>query len=307
MSPATINDPPDTWPAYNSRVSDLATPLIEWFTQNARDLPWRRPGFSAWGTLVSEVMLQQTPANRVIPHLEAWLDRWPSPAALADATPAQALRQWDNLGYPRRALWLRQAAIEIRDRFAGEVPVAIDDLLSLTGVGEYTARAVAVFAYRQRHPVVDTNTRRVLARALHGHSQPGAPSRRDLTDLEAHLPAEAESAFLVNAAVMELGATVCVSRLPRCDQCPIRPQCRWYLLGRPDTGDSRPRQARYQGSDREARGAALRALRQAPGSTLPKDRVLCDWPDRAQRRRALASLIADGLLVETEHTLQLPD
>lgn len=287
-------------------MSDLATPLIEWFSRNARDLPWRRPGFSAWGTLVSEVMLQQTPANRVIPHLEAWLDRWPSPEACAQASPAQVLQQWDNLGYPRRALWLRQAAIEIRDRFGGEVPQTLDDLIALTGVGEYTARAVAVFAHHQRHPVVDTNTRRVLARALHGRSQPGGPSRRDLTDMDAQLPADLESAFLVNAAAMELGATVCVARLPRCDQCPIQSQCRWYLLGRPDTGDARPRQARYQGSDREARGAVLRALRKASEATLPTDQVIPTWPDRAQRRRAIASLLTDGLIVETEHALHLP-
>lgn len=288
-------------------MSDLATPLIGWFAGNARDLPWRRPGFSVWGVVVSEVMLQQTPATRVIPHLEAWLDRWPTPSALAEASPAEVLKQWSNLGYPRRALWLRASAIEIRDRFDGEVPRDIDQLLALSGIGDYTARAVAVFAYHQRFPVVDTNTRRVLARSVHGRSQPGSPSRRDLLDMEALLPLDAEESVLVNAAAMELGATVCLARAPRCDQCPVRSQCRWYSLGRPNTGDARPRQARYQGSDREARGAVLRALRQAPGSILPKQRVLPDWPDRAQRRRAIASLIADHLLVETERSLHLPD
>lgn len=288
-------------------MSDLATPLISWFATNARDLPWRRPGFSAWGVLVSEVMLQQTPATRVIPHLEAWLDRWPTPESLAEASPAEVLKQWSNLGYPRRALWLQQAAMEIRDRFDGEVPRDVDRLLELSGIGDYTARAVAVFAFHQRFPVVDTNTRRVLARSIHGRSQPGAPSRRDLLDMEAQLPLDADESVLLNAAAMELGATVCVARAPRCEHCPIRPLCRWYSLGRPDTGDARPRQARYQGSDREARGAVLRALRQAPGATLPKQRVLPDWPDRAQRRRAITSLIADHLLVETEFSLQLPD
>lgn len=251
-------------------------------------------------------MLQQTPASRVIAHLEAWLDRWPTPAALAEANPADVLRQWSNLGYPRRALWLREAAIEIRDRFGGEVPSDVDDLLQLSGVGDYTARAVAVFAFHHRHPVVDTNIRRVLARAVHGHSQPGTPSRRDLIDMDAQLPDDPEQAFLANAAVMELGATVCLASNPRCDLCPIQTQCRWYLLGRPDTGDARPRQARYKGSDREARGAVLRTLRQHGEGSLTQHQILADWPDRAQRRRAIASLIADGLIVADQDQLRLP-
>ena len=161
-------------------MPELAAPLIAWYRENARDLPWRRPGFGAWGTLVSEFMLQQTPVNRVIPHLEAWLERWPTPADLAADAPAEAVRQWANLGYPRRALWLHRAAVEIRDRHGGVVPSDVDDLLALSGIGDYTARAVAVFAYGMRHPVVDTNTRRVLARAVDGRSQPGPPARRDL-------------------------------------------------------------------------------------------------------------------------------
>ncbi|MFT4214325.1 MAG: A/G-specific adenine glycosylase, partial [Microbacterium sp.] len=164
-------------------MPDLATPLIAWYRENARDLPWRRADFTArfggWGTLVSEFMLQQTPVNRVIPHLEAWLVRWPTPTALAAEAPAAAVAQWANLGYPRRALWLHRAAVEIRDRHAGTVPREVEALLALTGIGDYTARAVAVFAYGDRHPVVDTNTRRVLARALDGRAQPGPPSRRD--------------------------------------------------------------------------------------------------------------------------------
>ena len=154
-------------------MPDLATPLIGWYRANARDLPWRRPGFGAWGVLVSEFMLQQTPVSRVIPHLEAWLARWPTPAALAADPPSEAVRQWANLGYPRRALWLHRAATEIRDRHGGVVPRDVDALLALTGIGDYTARAVAVFAYGERHPVVDTNTRRVIARAVDGRSQPG--------------------------------------------------------------------------------------------------------------------------------------
>ncbi|MGC0367850.1 adenine-specific DNA glycosylase [Microbacterium sp. SLBN-111] len=162
----------------------IAAPLIAWYRDNARDLPWRRPGFGAWGTLVSEFMLQQTPVARVIPHLEAWLGRWPTPTDLAAAAPAEAVTQWANLGYPRRALWLHRAAVEIRDRHDGVVPRDVDALLALTGIGDYTARAVAVFAYGDRHPVVDTNTRRVLARVVDGVAQPGPPGKSDLARMK---------------------------------------------------------------------------------------------------------------------------
>jgi len=288
------------------RVPDLARPLIAWYREHARDLPWRAPGFGAWGTLVSEFMLQQTPVNRVIPHLEAWLRRWPTPAALADDVPAEAVRHWANLGYPRRALWLHRAAVEIRDRHEGVVPRRIEDLLALTGIGDYTARAVAVFAYGDRHPVVDTNTRRVLARAVDGRSQPGPPARADLAAMTAILPADDTEAAVVNAATMELGATVCSARAPKCGSCPIAHACAWRAAGYPDTGDTRRRQARYEGSDRQARGAVLRALRDAAAHEVAHDAVAPDWPDPHQRDRAIDSLIADGLVEAREGMLRLP-
>ena len=285
-------------------MPDLATPLIAWYRGNARDLPWRRPGFGAWGVLVSEFMLQQTPVNRVVPHLEAWLERWPTPAALAADPPAEAVRQWANLGYPRRALWLHRAAVEIRDRHDGVVPRDVDALLALTGIGDYTARAVAAFAYGDRHPVVDTNTRRVIARAVHGRAQPGPPHRRDLDDMAALLPADDEGAATMNAAAMELGAVVCTARAPRCEACPVRDLCAWLAAGRPETPDVRRRQARYEGSDRQARGAVLRALREA--GSLPERAVLPDWPDAGQRDRAILTLLADGLVESEDGALHLP-
>lgn len=287
-------------------MPDLAAPLIAWFRSNARDLPWRAPGFSAWGTLVSEFMLQQTPVNRVIPHLAAWLERWPTPTALAGDAPAAAVAQWANLGYPRRALWLHRAAVEIRDRHEGIVPRRVEDLLGLTGIGDYTARAVAVFAYGDRHPVVDTNTRRVLARALEGRSQPSAPSKGDLATMAALLPEDQAEAAIVNAAAMELGAVVCTARAPRCEACPIAHACAWRAAGYPETGDGRRRQARYEGSDRQARGAILRALRHAPTHELPEEAVASDLADRAQRDRAIDSLVADGLIEASGGTLRLP-
>lgn len=287
-------------------MSDLVTPLNDWFGIHARPLPWRAPGYGAWGVLVSEFMLQQTPVARVMPLLADWLERWPTPADLAAAAPADAVRHWANLGYPRRALWLHRAAVEIRDRHDGVVPRDVDALLALTGVGDYTARAVAVFAYGDRHPVVDTNTRRVLARALAGRSQPGPASRRDLEEMSRVLPAGQAEAAVFNAAAMELGALVCTARTPRCDECPIAHLCAWRAAGYPDTGDTRRRQARYEGSDRQARGAVLRVLRDAAGHEAPLDRVAADWPDSAQRDRAIDSLIADGLAEASDGVLRLP-
>ncbi len=285
---------------------DLAPPLIAWYRDHARDLPWRRPGFGAWGILVSEFMLQQTPVARVIPRLAAWLERWPAPADLAGAPPADAVRLWANLGYPRRALWLHRAATEIRDRHDGAVPRDVDALLALTGIGDYTARAVAVFAYGDRHPVVDTNTRRVLARAVGGKSQPGPPAKADLAAMAAVLPDDDADAAIVNAAAMELGAVVCTARAPRCGECPVAHLCAWRAAGYPDTGDGRRKQARYEGSDRQARGAVLKMLRDAAGHSSPIADALPDWPDPVQRDRAIDSLVADGLVEVTGDTVHLP-
>jgi A/G-specific adenine glycosylase len=256
--------------------------------------------------LVSEFMLQQTPVNRVIPHLDAWLARWPSPASLATDPPAEAVRQWANLGYPRRALWLHRAAVEIRDRHNGVVPRDVDALLSLTGVGDYTARAVAVFAYGDRHPVVDTNTRRVIARAIDGQAQPGPPARSDLAAMDALLPRDDAAAAIVNAATMELGATVCTARTPRCEACPISHECAWRAAGYPDTGDTRRKQARHDGSDRQARGAALKALRDAAARGIRSDELIADWPDAHQRDRAISSLADDGLVELIDGRARLP-
>lgn len=284
--------------------------LAEWYRSNARDLPWRRADFhetfGAWGVLVSEFMLQQTPVARVIPHLEAWLARWPDPTAMAAATPADVVQQWANLGYPRRALWLHRAAVEVTERHGGVVPRDVDALLALSGIGDYTARAVSVFAYGDRHPVVDTNTRRVLARAVEGRAHPAAPSRRDLVLMDSLLPASAADSAVFNAAAMELGATVCTARAPRCDICPLLADCAWVAAGRPDTGDARRRQATYEGSDRQARGAVLRTLRTEAPAGVPLEMVLPDWPDDAQRDRAIDSLIADGLAEAVDGVLALP-
>jgi len=267
----------------------IANIVNQWFVAHGRDLPWRRAGFSAWGTLVSEIMLQQTPVARVIPRLDEWLQRWPDPAALAAVPSGEAVRAWNRLGYPRRALYLHAAAVAITQHHDGIVPRRVDQLLTLPGIGDYTARAVAVFAYGDRHPVVDTNVRRVIARAIDGNAEAGPP-------MEALLPADLEGARIFNAGAMELGAIVCTARAPRCDQCPLAEVCAWRSAGYPAyVGVRKVVQKKFEGSDRQVRGLILAELRASdvPVAAAELDTV---WADDAQRARALAGLIADGLV-----------
>lgn len=284
--------------ADEQRRAGIPPRVVEWFAQNARDLPWRRTGFSAWGVLVSEIMLQQTPVARVIPRLEQWLARWPTPDALAADSPAEAVRAWQSLGYPRRALALHAAAVAISEQHGGFVPDDVDALLALPGIGDYTARAVAAFAYGQPVPVVDVNTRRVLARAVHGQGEAGpARTRADLATMQQLLPSDPADAKAFNAGAMELGQTVCVARAPRCESCPIAELCAWRAAGYPAyAGPAAPRQARYEGSDRQVRGLIMRALRHSDGA-VPAEALELLWPDGVQRERALAGLLRDGLAV----------
>lgn len=287
---------------------ELSTTIAAWYRDTARDLPWRRPGFSAWGVLVSEIMLQQTPVARVIPRLEQWLTRWPTPDALAADSPAEAVRAWDRLGYPRRALNLHAAATAIAAHHDGEVPAEVDALLALPGIGDYTARAVACFAFRMRVPVVDVNTRRVIARAVDGRGEAGpARTRHDLAAMEALLPEDPVEAHDVNAGAMELGQIVCTARAPRCDACPIASACAWRAAAYPAyDGPRAPRQARFEGSDRQVRGLIMRELRHSD-TPVPADVVESLWPDAVQRERALAGLLDDGLAVgDPEQGYQLP-
>lgn len=279
---------------------DAAAEIARWFAAGHRDLPWRRPGFGAWGILVSEFMLQQTQVSRVIPALGAWLTRWPTPADLAAVPPGEAVRAWGRLGYPRRALALHGAATMIAERHGNEVPADVDALLALPGVGPYTARAVAAFAFGIRTPVVDTNVRRVLARALRGVAEPGPPrTAGDLAEMAAFLPDDPTTARVVNAGTMELGQTVCLARAPHCQACPIAAACSWRAAGYPPyDGPRAPRQSRFEGSDRQLRGLVLRELR-ASDTPVPDAVLRRISTDPAQLRRALEGLLLDGLVVKT--------
>ncbi|MDX3228212.1 A/G-specific adenine glycosylase [Streptomyces sp. ME19-01-6] len=274
----------------------LHSPVIDWFDTHARDLPWRRPEAGPWGVMVSEFMLQQTPVNRVLPVYEQWLARWPSPADLAAEPPGEAVRAWGRLGYPRRALRLHGAAVAIRERHGGHVPSEHAELLALPGVGEYTAAAVASFAYGQRHAVMDTNVRRVFARAVSGREfPPDATTAAERKLARALLPDDEPTAARWAAATMELGALVCTARTPDCVRCPITPHCAWRAAGSP-AHDGPPRRGQtYAGTDRQVRGKLLAVLREAvaPVPQAALDKV---WDEPVQRARALDGLVADGLV-----------
>ena len=274
----------------------LADDAITWYSENARDLPWRQPDTTAWGVLVSEVMLQQTPVVRVEPAWRSWMTRWPTPAALAADPPAEAIRMWGRLGYPRRAMRLHACAVAMVERHDGAVPSDLDQLLALPGVGTYTGRAVATFAYGQRHPVVDTNVRRVVSRAVEGKPDAGpATTAADLTAMAELLPLDSARAARASIAFMELGAIVCTARSPRCPQCPFESVCAWRLSGAPPLAGPSRKPQRYAGTDRQVRGLLLEVLRHATGP-VPRQRLDAVWTDEVQRARALAGLVEDGLV-----------
>jgi A/G-specific adenine glycosylase len=276
--------------------------IVDWFATAARDLPWRRPGVDAWAVLVSEVMLQQTPVARVEPVWREWLARWPTPSALAAASPAEVIRAWGKLGYPRRALRLREAAAAIAERHDDVVPASVSELEALPGVGTYTARAVACFGHGQRQPVVDTNVRRVVARLVHGRAEAATARASDLADIAALAPEDDDRAVRFSVAIMELGALVCVAGTPRCGACPLRDHCAWRLAGSPAHEGPARRVQKFAGTDRQVRGRLLDVLR---GASEPVDAAALEpaWDDAVQRSRCLDSLLTDGLVEQTEDGL----
>lgn len=293
--------------------------IVSWYRLHARDLPWRRPGTSPWAILVSEVMSQQTPVARVIPAWEDWQCRWPGPADLAAAPTADVLRAWGRLGYPRRALRLKECAAVVVAEHDGVLPAEREPLLALPGVGEYTAGAVLAFAHGRRALALDTNVRRVLARAVGGQALP-APhlGRAERERAESLLPDDDATAAQWSVAVMELGALVCVAREPDCGACPWRRRCAWLAVGRPaDEHAGRRRTQAWAGTDRQARGLIMTVLRKADdGRGVLAEALLAaaagaakrGGADPGQPARALASLLADGLIATDDAgtTYRLP-
>lgn len=297
------------------RLTALHHGITGWFAETARDLPWREQHCSPWGVLVSEIMLQQTPVVRVLPVWREWLERWPTPAGLADEPAGEAVWSWGRLGYPRRALRLHAAAAAIVQEHGGKVPGTYTELLALPGVGSYTAAAVAAFAFGRRETVVDTNIRRVHARLVSGVALP-SPSLNaaEMRLAAALLPDDAGTSVRWNAAVMELGALVCTARAPKCAACPVRGSCAWLAAGEPPPSYV-PKGQAWHGTDRQVRGAVMAVLRIAEtpvppemfqhepadlgfaaegiGAPLSALRRLDSAPE--QLERALAGLVSDGL------------
>ncbi|MCU0300663.1 MAG: A/G-specific adenine glycosylase [Candidatus Nanopelagicales bacterium] len=269
--------------------------MSAWYLANRRDLPWRAEDRTPWGVLVSEVMLQQTQVARVLPAWQAWMARWPQPAALAEDAPGEAVRQWDRLGYPRRALRLHAASVAIVERHGGVVPEDEQALRALPGVGEYTAAAVRAFAFGRRALAMDTNVRRVLARLVGGvEHPPPALTVAERRRAEALLPDDDAAAALWSIAVMELGAVLCTARAPACQRCPVAADCAWLRAGRPAHDGPPRRSQRFAGTDRQVRGLLMAVLREQ--AAVSHGTLQAVWAEPIQRERALDGLVADGLV-----------
>ena len=276
-------------------TSQVIEAICAWFDANGRDLPWRRPGTSAWGVLVSEVMSQQTPMSRVIGPWHEWMNRWPTPDDLAEEDSGEAVAAWGRLGYPRRALRLHSCAVAIATEHDGVVPNSYDELVALPGIGDYTASAVVSFAFGGRATVLDTNVRRLIARAESGIANcPTSVTRAERIVADALVPDEDVRAAKWAVASMELGALVCTARSPQCEVCPIRDSCRWVIDGKPDNAPARRGQP-WKGTDRQCRGVIMDVVRNSPRG-VKVQMALSAWPEPDQASRFLESLLDDGLV-----------
>lgn len=285
----------------------LLARVLDWYDANARVLPWREPTASPWAVMVSEFMLQQTPVARVLPVYETWMEQWPTPDALAAVPTGDAVRAWGRLGYPRRALRLHAAAVAITEEHSGIVPLEYDQLLRLPGVGDYTAAAISAFAYRQRTVVLDTNIRRVLARALSGEEFPAASvTKAERMLAESLVPEDGDTAANWSVGVMELGALVCTASNPGCGICPLAEVCAWRLAGQPAYDGPARKAQTYAGTDRQCRGRLLAVVRDAH-EPVHRSRLDIAWSDPDQRIRCLDSLLEDGLIARVgPETYALP-
>jgi A/G-specific adenine glycosylase len=273
-------------------MSSLHQPVLAWYKKNKRDLPWRNT--DAWGVLVSEIMLQQTPVARVLPIYIEWMKRWPTPAALAVASPAQIITAWGRLGYPRRALRLHECAKVITAQYKGRIPETQSELRELPGIGDYTSAAIIAFAFTGRSLVLDVNIRRVFARVIDGVEVPtAAPTKSEREEREKLIPSKNPHVWA--AATMELGALICTAKNPKCGQCPLADQCIWRSLDYP-LSDQPKRTQSWHGTDRQCRGVIVQALRENPA--LSKKQIMQLWDVPSQVEKALLTLLEDGLVVE---------
>ena len=266
--------------------------IIDWFKKNKRDLPWRKT--DAWGVLVSEIMLQQTPVQRVLPVYNEWMKRWPTPAHLANATPAEVITAWGRLGYPRRALRLHECAKVITTELDGVIPQEESELRKLPGIGEYTAAAMVAFAFGGKSLVLDINIRRLFSRLYRGEEAPtAAPTKAERVEYLQYVPAK--NAHIWAAATMELGALICTAKNPLCGRCPVANECVWRSLDYP-ASERVKRTQTWHGTDRQCRGTIVQALRE--NASLSKKEIHLLWDVPSQVEKALLTLLDDGLIEE---------
>lgn len=266
--------------------------ITAWFKENKRDLPWRKS--DAWGVLVSEIMLQQTPVQRVLPIYQEWMKRWPTAADLAKATPAQVITAWGRLGYPRRALRLYECAKVITTEHKGIIPKEEIELRKLPGVGEYTAAAMVAFAFQGKSLVLDINIRRLFSRLYQGEEAPTAtPTKAERIEYAQYVPDK--KAHLWAAATMELGALICTAKKPLCGRCPVADQCKWRSLDYPSSERVKRTQS-WHGTDRQCRGTIVQALRDNPKLSQRELHLLWDVPSQVEK--AILTLLDDGLIEE---------
>jgi A/G-specific adenine glycosylase len=268
----------------------LEKEIISWFKKNKRDLPWRKT--DTWGVLVSEFMLQQTPVNRVLPVYTEWMKRWPTPAQLAKASPAEVITAWGRLGYPRRALRLHECAKVITTKLKGVIPREEAELRELPGIGEYTAAAMVAFAFGGRSLVLDINIRRLFARIIDGVETPKLSATKDEKSRYEELIPKKDP-HLWAAATMELGALICTSQAPKCGICPVANDCIWRSLDYPKS-DVIKRTQSWHGTDRQCRGTVVQALRE--NAVLSKAQIAQLWDVPSQLEKALLTLLDDGLI-----------
>ena len=284
-----------------SSATSYEKEIIAWFKKNKRDLPWRKT--DAWGVLVSEIMLQQTPVRRVLPVYNEWMQRWPTSAHLAKATPAEVITAWGRLGYPRRALRLHECAKVIATELKGVIPSTEVELRKLPGIGEYTAAAMVAFAFEGSSLVLDINIRRLFSRLFKGEESPtAAPTKAERIEYVNYVPTK--NAHIWAAATMELGALICTAKNPLCGRCPVADQCAWRSLDYP-ASERVKRTQTWHGTDRQCRGTIVQALRE--NSSLKKKEIHLLWDVPSQVEKALLTLLDDGLIEERgRNTYSLP-
>ncbi|MGI9616838.1 MAG: A/G-specific adenine glycosylase [Acidimicrobiales bacterium] len=280
--------------------------LVGWFGEHGRRLPWR-DSRDPWEILVAETMLQQTQVARVVERWPRFLGRFPDVASCAKAPPGAVIEEWVGLGYNRRAIYLHRTAEVVVGEHGGSFPTELDVLLTLPGVGPYTARAIRVFAFECDDAVLDTNVARIVARTG------GAPLTRAVAQRIADEMVPSRQGWTWNQAILDVGAAHCTARQPACAGCPFAEACRWRADGKPEpdpaTGSAgvSTRQSRFAGSDRQGRGRLVAALRSGP--VLCADlAVIMGWPDDADRALRVASgVVGDGLASMEDGAYRLPE